>query len=86
MDKGIAQKVAYLESLGVVVNDYDTHEGMHSGVFFSSVDGDYEILFDEFEVGEALHIICQRATEYSVCCGDVIDKDFRICPSCQEHV
>jgi hypothetical protein len=86
MDNTIIQKIAYLESLGVEVQDYDKHEGMTSGVFFSATDGDYEILFDEFEVGETLANICRKSTEYSVCCGDVIDRDYRICPTCQEHV
>lgn len=86
MDNTITQKVAYLESLGVEVHDYDPNEGMNSGVYFSTSEGDYEILFEDFEVGDMLGDIYCRSTEYSACCGEVIDTDYRICPSCKEHV
>jgi hypothetical protein len=47
-------------------------------------DYDYEIEFDEFEIGDTASSIENAANIYS-CCGDILDKDYMICPSCKEH-
>ncbi len=78
------QKVAYLESLGVEVQDYDSKGLSSSTVYFSSMDGDFEILFDEFDLDTPLEKIQEDANQFS-CCGDILDKDYMLCPTCLEH-
>ena len=84
MDNMNIQKVAYLESLGVEIQDYDTKDLPSSTVNFSTVDGDFEIVFDEFDTDTPLAKIQEMADQYS-CCGDILDKDYMICPTCLEH-
>jgi hypothetical protein len=77
------QKVAYIESLGFEVQDYDD-QGLPGDTIFFSGDYDYEIEFDGFEIGDTSESICNSANIYS-CCGDILDKDWMICPTCKEH-
>jgi hypothetical protein len=84
MENTNIQKVAYLESLGVEVQDYDTKDLPTSTVFFSSSNGDFEIEFDSFDIGDSIQDIEYRADQYS-CCGDILDKDYMLCPTCKEH-
>ena len=73
------QKLNYLESLNVDIQGFD-----QTGVSFTTSDGDFEIEFDEFEITDSLSTIENRADQYS-CCGDILDKDYMICPTCKEH-
>jgi len=77
------QKVAYLESLGYEIQDYCDKGLADSTVYFSG-DYDYEISFDEFEIGDTASSIENTANIYS-CCGDILDKDYMMCPTCHEH-
>ena len=77
-------KVAYLESLGVELQDYDAKDLPSSTVYFSTVDGDFEIVFDAFDTDTSLEKIQEMADQYS-CCGEVLDKDYMLCPTCLEH-
>jgi hypothetical protein len=78
------QKVAYLESLGIEVHDYDTKGLPTDTVAFSTSEGDFDIEFDCFDIGDTLVKICYVANQYS-CCGDILDPDYMICPTCKEH-
>jgi len=42
------------------------------------------IFEDEFELGDSASDIL-RASPYYSCCGDILDKDLMICPTCHEH-
>jgi hypothetical protein len=75
-------KIAYLESLGLTVESFTMQNGECFAYF--SDDYDYEISTDDFEVGTPLSKICDAADMYS-CCGDILDKDYMICPTCKEH-
>lgn len=78
------EKSEYLESLGfedveiVEVYGYTTE-------YHFNVDGTYCSIYDnEFEIGDSLPNILLNATIYS-CCGDPLDRDIMICPTCKEH-
>jgi len=76
------QKLEYLESLGF---DVQPVFGDQSYVSFTDKDSiDFEISLDEFEVGDPMYMIYRSADQLS-CCGDVLDKDYMICPTCNEH-
>ena len=75
-------KMEYLESLGIVIESFTLYKD--NAVVNFTDDYDYELSLDEFEIGDPAHSIYQRAEMYS-CCGDVLDKDYMICPSCKEH-
>ena len=79
MENQIKQKLEYLHSIGLMVEDHD-----NINVAFNSCSEFYDIDFDDFEIGDPAHKICERANQYS-CCGDILDKDYMICPTCQEH-
>ena len=77
------QKLDYLESLGFDIQSYDI--GEQSYATFTDKDSvDFEISLDDFEVGNPMYMIYQKADQFS-CCGDILDKDYMICPSCKEH-
>jgi hypothetical protein len=73
------QKLQYLKSL-TTIEDYDYD---HNYVQFEE---DYmcTISFDDFEIGDNLSEIIENSDYYS-CCGDILDKDFMMCPTCYEH-
>ncbi len=75
-------KLQYLESLGLSVESFSLKNGICIASF--SDDYDYEIDLDEFEMFEEKHKIFQKADIYS-CCGDILDRDFMMCPTCKEH-
>ena len=73
-------KVDYLKTLFTV-----TEVHADEGCSFETPDCyDAYILFEEFEVGDSSDDIC-RAAEYYSCCGDILDKDWMMCPTCYEH-
>jgi hypothetical protein len=75
-------KLAYLESLGLNVESFT----LSSGECFAnwSSDYDYEIDLADFEIGDPISEIEKYANIYS-CCGDILDTDYMICPTCKEH-
>jgi len=73
------EKIDYLKSLFTVTDFAD------EGCSFEAPDCyDAWIAYDDFEVGDSAEEICRNA-EYLSCCGDVLDKDYMICPTCYEH-
>ena len=76
------EKLAYLESLGLTVESFTLNSGKCIANW--SNDYDYEIDTDDFEISDTLQEIETYADVYS-CCGDILDKDYMICPSCKEH-
>ena len=75
----MTEKLNYLKSLGVQVLESITD------VEFTANGYDYGISFNDFQIGDSLETICQNADLYS-CCGDIVDQDLMMCPSCKEHV
>ena len=78
------QKVNYLASLGftnievIEVYGYDTE-------YHFTNDGEQCSIFDvEFDIKDTAQAILSAAAFYS-CCGDILDKDYMICPTCKEH-
>jgi hypothetical protein len=79
------EKLNYLISLGVEIQDYNLETTSHYPAYVSYTnDYDYTIEFDDFNIGDTLSEIEQYSEMYS-CCGDILDKDYMICPSCKEH-
>lgn len=84
MEITIKEKANYLAQLGfedietIVVDGYDTE------YHFTDDNMNCSIYEDQFEVGDSVSEILRAATFYS-CCGDELDKDYMICPSCKEH-
>ena len=76
----IPSKVEYLKSIGAEI-----HDSFGTEVLFTANGYDYGISFSDFEIGDSLETICQNADLYS-CCGDIVDQDWMMCPSCKEHV
>lgn len=72
-------KCDFLESLGADIQGSDNQT-----VSFSTTEGDFECEFDELEIGDTLADIQKRSDQYS-CCGDILDSDYMICPTCKEH-
>lgn len=68
-----------IKSLGLVVDDHNDEQ-----VFFN-MDG-YDCAIDVSEVESEMTIdqLHRRCEMYS-CCGDVLDKDRMLCPTCKEH-
>jgi hypothetical protein len=77
-------KENYLRELGftevdsIEVKGYDTEYNFENNGQFCA------IFDDEFEVGDSISDIINASTFYS-CCGDILDKDIMICPTCKEH-
>lgn len=72
-------KVQYLESLGFKV------EGQYQDIISFSGDYDYDISTENFEIGDPINEIVKNADIIS-CCGDIVDQDYMMCPSCKEHI
>jgi hypothetical protein len=72
----------YLQSLGFTdVEDYGGEE-----ICFIDYDGySRSIFLSEFDTTSSAKEILCSAVIYS-CCGDVVNKDYMICPSCKEHI
>ena len=79
------EKLNYLESLGVEIQGYNLEDekNYRASVSFTD-DYDYGIDFEDFNIGDNLSTIEKHSDIYS-CCGDILDKDYMICPSCKEH-
>jgi hypothetical protein len=75
-------KIAYIDSLGLTAESFTLSNG--ECIISITDDYDYEISTDEFEVGDSVQEILQRADMFS-CCGDILDKDYMMCPTCKEH-
>lgn len=79
MENTQEKKIKHLESLGFSIEGFS-----HEDVAFE-IDGYFaDIDFDQFEVGDSYDTIYNRSNLYS-CCGDILDRDYMICPSCKEH-
>lgn len=72
-------KVQYLESLGFKV------EGQYQDIISFSGDYNYDISTEDFEIGDTVNQIVKNADIIS-CCGDIVDQDYMMCPSCKEHI
>lgn len=72
-------KVQYLESLGFKV------EGQYQDIISFSGDYNYDISIEDFEIGDTVNQIVKNADIIS-CCGDIVDQDYMMCPSCKEHI
>jgi hypothetical protein len=75
-------KLKYLESLGLSVDSYNLQNGNCYATW--SDDYEYRIDTDDFEIGDPLYKIEKYADIYS-CCGDLLDRNYIMCPSCKEH-
>lgn len=80
----LIEKAEYLDSLGFGVVDFIEVDGYDTEFYFEADGMSCSIYEDEFEVGDSVSQIMRAATFYS-CCGDPLDKDIMICPSCREH-
>ena len=51
-----------------------------------SFEGEYSMSIDIAEISllDSYTDIVRKADKYS-CCGDVLDEDYMICPTCKEH-
>ena len=51
-----------------------------------SFEGEYQMSIEVSEISltDTASDIFRKADKYS-CCGDVLDEDYMICPSCKEH-
>ena len=80
----LIEKAEYLDSLGFGVVDFIEVDGYDTEFYFEADGMLCSIYEDEFEVGDSVSQIMRAATFYS-CCGDPLEKDSMICPSCREH-
>lgn len=74
------QKLEYLVALNYEISHYDNE----TIAFDDDNYYGYEITFNDFEVGDSSADILDKATWYSPCCGELLDKDHMRCPECQE--
>ena len=82
--ENLIDRIAYLESLGFGAVDCVEVEGYDTEFNFESDGMSCSIYEDEFEIGDSVSQIMSAAEFYS-CCGDPMDKDSMMCPSCKEH-
>ena len=70
--------VAFIESLGFVDVE-DNGDNI-------SFEGEYQMSIEVSEISltDTGADIFRNADKYS-CCGDVLDEDYMICPTCKEH-
>lgn len=79
------EKLNHLISLGVEIQDYSLEDSKHTKAYVSFTnDYDYTTEFDDFNIGDSLSEIERYSDIYS-CCGDILDTDYMICPTCKEH-
>jgi len=74
------KKADYLEELGCEIVDV-----RGSLIDFKYEDYDYIVDTESFNTGDAIKSILYWAEILSPCCGETLDKDRMICPSCKEH-
>lgn len=73
-------QLEHLRSNGAYIEDHDTEEVSYH------FDGyDYRISWDDFDVTDSMTRIKSSSDLYS-CCGDVVDQDYMMCPTCKEHL
>ena len=82
--KNVIERTTYLESLGFTEVEYSSCPGDITEYYFESYGRPCSIYEDEFEIGDSASQIMSAAEFYS-CCGDPLDKDSMMCPSCKEH-
>jgi len=82
--QNIIERTEYLESLGFTEVEYEEWPGSIMEYYFESDGMSCSIEADEFEFGDSASQIIGAATFYS-CCGNVLNKDSMMCPSCREH-
>ena len=79
------EKLNHLISLGVELQDYNLEDIKYAKAYVSFTDGyDYTTEFDDFNIGDSLEEIEKYSNVYS-CCGDILDTDYMIYPTCKEH-
>lgn len=78
------ERKSYLESLGFTEVECVEVEGYDTEFHFESDGMPCSIFEDEFKVGDTPSEIL-RAASFHSCCGDILDKDLMICPTCHEH-
>ena len=76
------EKLQHLESFGFEVESFIMSNGKCIANFRD--DYDYEIDLDDFDLDCSREKIYQVADMYS-CCGDILDRDYMMCPTCKEH-
>ena len=82
--KNVIERTAYLESLGFTDVEYEACPGDTTEYYFEWYGMMCSIESVRFEIGDSASQIMSAATFYS-CCGDVLNKDSMMCPSCKEH-
>ena len=84
MENTIQAKESYLSSLGFTNIEVIKAYGYDTEYHFTN-DGAQCSIFDvEFDIKDTAQAILSATAFYS-CCGDVLDKDYMICPTCKEH-
>ena len=78
------ERKSYLESLGFTEVECVEVEGYDTEFHFESDGMPCSIYEDEFQVGDTSSEIL-RSSAFHSCCGDILDKDLMICPTCREH-
>lgn len=84
MENTIKEKANYLAQLRFEDVEIITVDGYDTEYHFTDDNMNCSIYEDQFEIGDSVSEILRAATFYS-CCGDPLDKDYMICPSCREH-
>jgi hypothetical protein len=71
-------KLGFTNIETIAVQGYDTeYQFQDDGQPCSILDNDFEI---EDTASDILN-----ASDFYSCCGDILDKDLMICPTCKEH-
>jgi len=78
MKKDNRDKVAFLESLGFTDVEDNGDNISFEGEYQMSID------VDDIKLTYTYADIERIADKYS-CCGDILDDDIMICPTCKEH-
>ena len=80
--------IVHLEKLGFTVHSFevqvDKGQVTLPSVEFSDTHHDYTAETHLFSLEDTAKEVISRSDIYS-CCGDVLDKDIMICPTCKEH-
>ena len=78
METLIAEKLAYLQSLGILIDDE------YNGIVGFNLDYQYELDLENIEIGDSIDDIIKVSRMLS-CCGNYLDEDIMLCPTCHEH-
>lgn len=82
--KNVQAKVNYLIELGFTNVEAVEVYGYETEYHFEDDGMPCSIFEENFEIGDTAGDILNAADFYS-CCGDILDKDLMMCPSCKEH-